>query len=157
MSCSKAYTKLPLCVALSQHPHIYSAITCLSVKTMLQKTIWGLFIEFIICTFFQTSHFANSYHALGPFLPVLALAMFESSTRSALGLHMADTPPHLATDQGQLVQGSWSVGHCGSLEVCAKSHVLPTISFLLWALPHAKTQSEDWGCSIEGNISLTGD
>lgn len=138
MSCSEAYTKLPLCVALSQHTQVYSAITFLSVKTMLQKAIWGLFVEFIICTLFQTSYFANSYHPLGPFLPMLALAMYESSSRSALGLHVADKPPHLPTDQGQLVQGSQSAGHCGSLEVCAKSHVLPTISFLLWALPQPR-------------------
>jgi len=80
--------------------------------------------------------------SLDPFLPVLALAVFAAWPRISSGLHTADAP-HLpwigAACAGVLEHGTRG----GSLEVRAKSHLLPTISFLLWALPHAKTQSED--------------
>lgn len=142
----------PLCIALSQHTHTAPSLFCLwkpGCKELSEVSLLGLLSEFI--------HPKNRLLSL----QTLTISLFpfsqrwhspwvQSSTRSALGLHIADVA-HLPVDQGSLCRGpgAWdTVWQPGS--VC---HVLPTISFLMLTLPQAKIQTEDWGCSIEGNIS----
>lgn len=151
MSFSEAYTKPFLSVCPCPNTHTYSTFTLLSVKTVLQTALSGKFVEFIICTFFQIPPinillaFQTLTIPLAPFSQCWHLPCLWCSTRSALGLQVGDVP-HLPRDQGQPVQGSWSVGHCGAAcNYVPKARFFPSSAsspgpFLM---PRAKLRTED--------------
>lgn len=92
--------------------HKYSTITLLSLKTRLQKAVWGLLTslsEFIhakkrflsletLTLPCSLSHIAGIHHEC-------SLALISSGIAHC----RCSTPTH---GPGQLVQGSWSMGHC---------------------------------------------